>query len=83
MAVKVRLSRIGAKMKPVYKVVATDVHNRRDGKYLEDLGRYDPNPTPAVIKIKKDRVDYWVSKGAQVTNTVAKLIREQEKRAKA
>ncbi len=79
MAVKVRLTRKGNRNNPFYRVVVADERCPRDGKYLELVGTYDPRPTEAVVSLKTDRIDYWVSKGAIVSDTVSKLIKDTRK----
>jgi small subunit ribosomal protein S16 len=74
MAVKLRLSRFGAKKKPYYKVAAVDSRVRRDGRCLEWLGYYHPMDEPSSIKLDIERVDYWLGVGAQPTETVDKII---------
>ncbi|MDR2817739.1 MAG: 30S ribosomal protein S16 [Oscillospiraceae bacterium] len=74
--VKIRLKRIGAKKAPFYRVVIADVRSPRDGKFIEEIGYYDPNRNPAVIKIDKERVNYWLSKGAQPTDTIKALLKK-------
>ena len=75
MAVKIRLARMGAKKKPYYRVVVADAQAKRDGRFIEILGTYDPNQDPAAVSIKQDRLAEWLSKGAQPTDTVASLIK--------
>ncbi len=75
MAVKIRLTRKGAKGKPFYRIVAADTDYPRDGKFLEILGNYDPKKKPVEITVKEDRVKDWLSKGAKATNTVANLLK--------
>jgi small subunit ribosomal protein S16 len=70
--VKIRLKRIGRKKKPVYRIVVTDVNNRRDGAPIEELGFY--NPINKSLKLDKDKAAVWISKGAQPTDTVKRLI---------
>ena len=77
MAVTLRMTRKGNRHNPFYRVVAADVRSPRDGKYIELLGTYDPNQEPAAVSLKMDRVDYWVSKGAQVSQTVSELIKKE------
>ena len=72
--VKIRLSRIGSKKKPFYRIVAADVRSPRDGKFLEILGHYDPRKKPHELKIDTDRVQAWMDNGAKATNRVSKLI---------
>jgi len=75
MAVKIRLTRKGAKGKPFYRIVAADTDYPRDGKFLEILGNYDPKKKPVEITVKEDRVKDLLSKGAKATNTVANLLK--------
>ena len=75
MAVKIRLARMGAKKKPFYRVVVADGQAKRDGRFLEIIGTYDPHKDPAEVKIKQDRLEDWLSKGAQPTTTVASLMK--------
>lgn len=72
--VKIRLVRIGSKKKPFYRIVAADSRSPRNGKFLEILGTYDPRKKPHVLDVKTDRVQDWVSKGAQTSERVGKLI---------
>lgn len=72
--VKIRLTRIGAKKRPFYRVIVTDSRNRRDGTFLEVLGTYDPLPNPSEIKIDAERAKYWLGQGAQPTDTAKKLL---------
>ena len=78
MAVRIRLARMGAKKKPFYRVVVAESEAKRDGRFLEIIGTYDPNQDPAQVEIKKDRLDSWLEKGALPTNTVASLIKRIE-----
>ena len=83
----ISLMRMGAKKKPFYRVVVKEKRSKRDGKYLENVGTYDPMKNPAEVDLKHDRVEYWISVGAQPTETVASLIKnnpfqtEEEKAA--
>ena len=72
--VKIRLSRIGSKKRPFYRIVAADVCSPRDGKFLEILGHYDPRKKPHELKIDIERVKAWMDNGAKTTNRVSKLI---------
>ena len=74
MAVTIRLARHGSKKRPYYRVVATDNRNKRDGRYLELLGTYDPTKEPSQLTLKLDRVDYWLEFGATPSATVKDLI---------
>ena len=73
MAVKIRLARHGAKKRPYYRIVVADSRKPRDGRFIEEVGRYNPCVTPAMVKFDKERVHYWMSTGAQPTDTVARL----------
>ena len=75
MAVKVRLSRAGGKHRPFYRIVVADVRAPRDGAFLELVGTYDPKVEPAQVTLKKERLDYWLSKGAKPSQTVSELLR--------
>ncbi|WP_314920652.1 30S ribosomal protein S16 [Slackia exigua] len=79
MAVKIRLARHGAKKHPVYRVVVADARARRDGQIIEQVGRYNPNMDPSVIELDLPRVEDWISKGAQPTDTVKRLIETVKK----
>lgn len=74
MAVKLRLRRVGKKKQPIYKVVAADSRSPRDGKFLEDIGLYNPLTDPSTIEIREDRALYWLNVGAQPTTTVKNLL---------
>lgn len=71
--------RTGAKKRPSYRVVVKEKQSKRDGAYLENVGTYDPTREPAEIKLKMDRVRYWIEKGAQPTDTVGRLIKASAK----
>jgi small subunit ribosomal protein S16 len=74
MAVSIRLKRTGTKKKAFFHVVATDSRNPRDGRYLEKLGHYDPREDPPTFKLDRERLDYWLSKGAKASPTVTQLV---------
>ncbi|MCA1735965.1 MAG: 30S ribosomal protein S16 [Actinobacteria bacterium] len=74
MAVKMRLIRIGKKKQPVYRVVVIDGRSPRDGRYLDQIGRYDPRQEPSLIEIDNDKAVEWMRNGAQPTDTVRKLL---------
>ncbi|MBP3436859.1 MAG: 30S ribosomal protein S16 [Clostridia bacterium] len=78
MAVKIRLRRMGAKKAPFYRVVVADNRYPRDGKFIEEIGYYDPMKEPAVIKIDTERANDWIKKGAQPTDTVKSLLKRSE-----
>jgi small subunit ribosomal protein S16 len=75
MAVKLRLARVGSKKNPIYRIVAADERSPRDGKFLEIVGRYNPQTHPSTIDLDNDKVKAWLGKGAQPTEAVAKLIK--------
>ena len=75
MAVKLRLTRVGSKKNPVYRIVAADSRSPRDGKFLEIVGRYNPQTDPSTIELDEDRIKDWISKGAQPSGTVARLLK--------
>lgn len=74
MAVKMRLMRMGKKKSPSYRVVVVDGRAPRDGRYIEQIGRYDPQQDPSLVEIDNDRATDWLSKGAQPTEAVEKLL---------
>jgi small subunit ribosomal protein S16 len=74
MAVKIRLQRHGKKGKPFYWIVAADARSKRDGKYLDKIGTYDPNTSPATIDLNFDSAISWLDKGAQPTNTAKAIL---------
>lgn len=77
MSVKLRLRRMGRTKRPVYAVVASDSRSPRDGRFIEDLGRYNPIQEPAVVTLKEDRVLYWLDQGAQPSDTVRNLLSKE------
>ncbi len=81
MAVVLRLSRAGTHKSPFYHVVATDSRSARDGKYLEDVGIYDPTLRPERIELRAERVDHWLKVGARPSATVAMLLKRAKQRA--
>jgi len=80
MAVSIRLRREGTTNRPYYKVVVADSRSPRDGKFIEIIGTYDPKKPGDNSTIKLDRAEYWMSKGAQPSDTVRSLIKKQKKR---
>ncbi|HSK48771.1 MAG TPA: 30S ribosomal protein S16 [Coriobacteriia bacterium] len=74
MSVKIRLARHGAKKAPFYRVVVADGRARRDGRFIEIVGRYNPRTNPSTVEVDVEKVDAWIAKGAQPTEAVAKLI---------
>jgi small subunit ribosomal protein S16 len=77
MSVKIRLSRHGAKKRPFYRIVVTDIESPRDGRFLETLGTYNPLMNPAEVNLKNDRVQYWMQQGAIPTDTVKSLLKKE------
>ncbi len=75
MAVKIRLARHGAKKRPYYRVVVADSRCPRDGRFIEEVGRYNPLTDPSTIKLDMEKVDKWIANGAQPTDTVERLIK--------
>lgn len=75
MAVRIRLTRRGAKKKPFYRIVVADSEAPRDGRFIEVLGTYDPRKKPSEITMKMDKVNYWLAKGALPTAVVSNLIK--------
>jgi small subunit ribosomal protein S16 len=83
MAVSIRLRREGAKNRPYYKVVVADSRSPRDGKFIEIIGTYDPKKPDHNSTLKLDRIDHWISKGAQPSDTVRSLIKKNKKQTAA
>jgi small subunit ribosomal protein S16 len=75
----IRLMRMGAKKSPSYRVVVKEKLSKRDGAYVENVGFYNPTRDPAEIRLDMERVNYWIGRGAQPTDTVRQLIRHQSK----
>jgi small subunit ribosomal protein S16 len=75
MATKIRLARAGAKKRPFYQVVVADERCRRDGRFIENMGTYDPTKNPAVVKLNEEKIIAWLGKGAQPTDTVRQLLK--------
>ena len=75
MAVKIRLTRMGKKKAPLYRIVVADSRNARDGKVIDEVGTYDPSKEPSGFKIDEEKAKKWLSNGAQPTETVAKLLK--------
>jgi small subunit ribosomal protein S16 len=78
MAVKLRLTRVGSKKNPIYRVVAADSRSPRDGKFLEIVGRYNPQTDPSTIELDEAKVKAWLEKGAQPTQSVARLLKAKD-----
>ncbi|HJV29538.1 MAG TPA: 30S ribosomal protein S16 [Gaiellaceae bacterium] len=75
MAVRIRLARIGSKKNPIYRVVVADSRSPRDGKFIEIVGRYNPQTDPSTIEFNEDKVKDWLGKGAQPSGTVSRLLK--------
>jgi len=75
MAVKIRLKRMGQKKAPFYRVIVADARSPRDGRFIEEIGYYDPTTDPSTIKIDADKAAEWLKYGAKPTETVAKLLK--------
>jgi small subunit ribosomal protein S16 len=76
--VKIRLRRMGAKKNPYYRIVVADSHFPRDGRFIEEIGTYDPLTNPVTIKVDGERAKYWIGNGAQPTETVRALLKKAE-----
>jgi small subunit ribosomal protein S16 len=79
----IRLTRKGTKKKPFYRIVVAEKRSKRDGRVVESLGYYDPTRNPAEVKMDRERVDYWMQRGAQPSDTVRSLIKRKAKAASA
>ncbi|MBT0653805.1 30S ribosomal protein S16 [Geomobilimonas luticola] len=76
MAVKIRLARAGAKKKPFYQIVVADVRSKRDGRFIANVGTYDPNQNPAAVTFEESETLEWLGKGAQPTDTVKQILKQ-------
>ena len=76
MAVKIRLRRMGAKKAPFYRIVVADSRYPRDGRFIEEIGYYDPTKAPTVLKLDEEKAKSWIEKGAQPTDTVKSLLKK-------
>lgn len=79
----IRLARFGARKQPYYRVVVIEKDRARNGRSIEVVGTYNPRTNPASVELKRDRIDYWTSKGAQFSDRVAKLVAKQPEAAAA
>ncbi len=77
MAVKIRLRRMGAKKAPFYRIVVADSRYPRDGRFIEEIGYYDPTKEPSVVKIDTEKAQKWIKNGAQPTDTVKRLLKNE------
>jgi len=76
MAVKMRLARTGAKKKPYYQIVIADERCKRDGRFIEKVGTYDPNQNPAAVRFEENKALEWLTKGVQATDTVKQMLKK-------
>ena len=77
MAVRIRLARMGARKRPFYRLVAADSESPRDGRFIEILGFYDPMKEPPVVDVHQERVDFWLEKGAMVSESAKALLKKR------
>jgi small subunit ribosomal protein S16 len=77
MAARIRLARIGSKKNPIYRVVVADSRSPRDGRFIEIVGRYNPQTQPSTIDLDADKIKGWISKGAQPSDSVKRLMKTQ------
>ena len=80
MAVMIRLKKMGAKGKPHFKIIVCDKRRSRNTRAIEELGFYDPSKNPALVKIDKERADYWIGVGAQMTDTLKSIVKKNNKK---
>jgi small subunit ribosomal protein S16 len=78
MSVRIRLTRVGSRNNPVWRVVVTDQHAKRDGRVIETVGQYNAQTEPSTIVLKEDRIKDWLGRGAQPTDTVKQLLHVQK-----
>lgn len=83
MAVKIRLKRVGTKNSPVFRIVVTDGRSPRDGKFIEEIGTYQPRKKDTNFTVDTERANYWISKGAQPSETVASFLKKAKRAAAA
>jgi small subunit ribosomal protein S16 len=79
MAVRVRLTRVGSKKNPIWRVVVADQRSPRDGRFIENIGHYNPQTDPSTIRIDEERLQHWIARGAQPTGTVKQLVKAYAK----
>jgi small subunit ribosomal protein S16 len=79
MSVRVRLTRVGSKKNPIWRVVVADQRSPRDGRFIESIGHYNPQTDPSTIVIDEERLEHWLGRGAQPTNTVKKLMKARRR----
>lgn len=78
MSVKIRLSRHGGRKKPYYRIVVTDSRSPRDGKFIEQVGSYDPKSVSGAVKIDREKMEKWLKRGARPSQTVSELIKQEK-----
>ena len=78
MATRIRLARVGSKKNPIYRVVVADSRSPRDGRFIEIVGRYNPQTDPSTIDLDADKIRDWISKGAQPSESVRRLMKTQD-----
>src|SRR6187549_223083 len=83
MSVRVRLTRVGSKKNPIWRVVVSDQRSPRDGRFIETIGHYNPQTEPSTIAIDEDRLKHWLARGAQPSGTVKQLMKARAKSAAA
>ena len=83
MSVRVRLTRVGSKKNPIWRVVVSDQRSPRDGRFIETIGHYNPQTEPSTIVVDEERYDHWVARGAQPSGTVKTLMRARSRSAAA
>ena len=79
MSVRVRLTRVGSKKNPIWRVVVADQRSPRDGRFIEAVGQYNPQTDPSTIVLDRERLDHWLGRGAQASNTVKQLMKAHSK----
>jgi small subunit ribosomal protein S16 len=77
MAARIRLARVGSKKNPIYRVVVADSRSPRDGRFIEIVGRYNPQTQPSTIDLDAEKIQHWISKGAQPSDSVRRLLKSQ------
>ena len=83
MSVKIRLKRLGTKNRLQWRIVVSDAKMPRDGRFIEEIGYYDPLPAQEIVEVKKERLDYWVKQGAQMSTAIRSLLKRAAKKKKA
>ena len=83
MAVHIRLARHGSKKHAFYRVVVTDQRNPRDGRFIENIGTYDPSQDPGALKVDQGRLEYWTKQGARPSHTLERLLKRQDEQQAA